>query len=97
MKNVFLTSLAAFALGSGGVLADGKINVITSFPDSMTSPIELHLKQQILSMIWKLSTKRPLLGSNIFKKFRVTILLIFFGHRPQMLLRSLNLMICWLV
>lgn len=40
MKNVFLTSLAAFALGSGGVLADGKINVITSFPDSMTSPIE---------------------------------------------------------
>ena len=40
MKNIFLTSLAAFALGSGGVLADGKINVITSFPDSMTSPIE---------------------------------------------------------
>ncbi|MCI2395164.1 extracellular solute-binding protein [Aliiroseovarius sediminis] len=40
MKKILYSSIAATALSAGGALADGKITVITSFPDSMTGPIE---------------------------------------------------------
>ena len=40
MKNRLLTSLAVLVLSTGGAMADGKITIITSFPDSMTGPIE---------------------------------------------------------
>lgn len=40
MKQTFCASIATLALTVSGALADGKITVITSFPDSMTGPIE---------------------------------------------------------
>lgn len=40
MKKLFLASIASTALIASGALAEGKITVITSFPDSMTGPIE---------------------------------------------------------
>lgn len=40
MKNTLYASIATLALSASGALADGKITVITSFPDSMTGPIE---------------------------------------------------------
>jgi ABC-type Fe3+ transport system substrate-binding protein len=35
-----MTSLAVLILSTGAAMADGKITIITSFPDSMTGPIE---------------------------------------------------------
>jgi len=40
MKKALYASIATLALTASGALADGKITVITSFPDSMTGPIE---------------------------------------------------------
>jgi phosphoglycerate transport regulatory protein PgtC len=40
MRNAILSSVAAVALSATGALADGTITVITSFPDSMTGPLE---------------------------------------------------------
>lgn len=40
MRNTILSSVAAVALSATGALADGTITIITSFPDSMTGPIE---------------------------------------------------------
>jgi len=40
MRSTILTSVAALALTASGAMADGTITVITSFPDSMTGPIE---------------------------------------------------------
>ncbi len=40
MRNAIYSSVAALALSATGALADGKITIITSFPDSMTGPIE---------------------------------------------------------
>lgn len=40
MKHILYSSIAMLALSASGVLADGTITVITSFPDSMTGPIE---------------------------------------------------------
>ncbi len=40
MRSTIISSVAALALTATGALADGKITVITSFPDSMTGPIE---------------------------------------------------------
>lgn len=40
MRNTVLSTVAAIALSATGVLADGTITVITSFPDSMTGPME---------------------------------------------------------
>ncbi|WP_281985087.1 ABC transporter substrate-binding protein [Thalassorhabdomicrobium marinisediminis] len=40
MRKSILSSVAAVALSATGALADGTITVITSFPDSMTGPIE---------------------------------------------------------
>ena len=40
MKNSLYASIATLALTASGVLAEGTITVITSFPDSMTGPIE---------------------------------------------------------
>lgn len=40
MKFKLTTSLMALVLSAGAAVADGKITIITSFPDSMTGPIE---------------------------------------------------------
>ena len=40
LKHLFFSSLAATALAGGTAVAEGSITVITSFPDSMTGPIE---------------------------------------------------------
>lgn len=40
MRNTILSSVAAVALSATGAWADGTITIITSFPDSMTGPIE---------------------------------------------------------
>ena len=40
MTNRLMTSLAVLILSTGGAMADGKVTIITSFPDSMTGPIE---------------------------------------------------------
>lgn len=40
MRSTILTSVATLALMTSGALADGTITIITSFPDSMTGPIE---------------------------------------------------------
>ena len=40
MTNRLMTSLVVLVLSTGAAMADGKINIITSFPDSMTGPIE---------------------------------------------------------
>lgn len=40
MKKTLFASIASTALIASGALADGKVTVITSFPDSMTGPIE---------------------------------------------------------
>lgn len=40
MRRTITTSVAALALTAAGALADGKVTIITSFPDSMTTPIE---------------------------------------------------------
>lgn len=40
MKKTIFTTVAAVALSATGVLADGTVTIITSFPDSMTGPIE---------------------------------------------------------
>ena len=40
MTSKLATSLAALVIGAGTAMADGKITIITSFPDSMTGPIE---------------------------------------------------------
>ncbi len=40
MKNRLMTSLAVLVLSTGGAIADDKVTIITSFPDSMTGPIE---------------------------------------------------------
>lgn len=40
LKHLFFSSLAATALAGGSAVAEGSITVITSFPDSMTGPIE---------------------------------------------------------
>jgi len=40
MTNRLITSLAVLILSTGAAMADGKITIITSFPDSMTGPIE---------------------------------------------------------
>ena len=40
MKHTIYASIATLALTASGAMADDKITVITSFPDSMTGPIE---------------------------------------------------------
>ncbi len=40
MKKILYTTIATAAISASGALADGKVTVITSFPDSMTGPIE---------------------------------------------------------
>ena len=40
MKNRLMTSLAVLVLSTGAAMSNGKINIITSFPDSMTGPID---------------------------------------------------------
>ena len=40
MTNRLMTSLAVLILSTGSAMADGKVTIITSFPDSMTGPIE---------------------------------------------------------
>ena len=40
MTNRLMTSLVVLVLSTGAAMSNGKINIITSFPDSMTGPIE---------------------------------------------------------
>ena len=40
MKHTLYSSIATLALSATGALADGTVTIITSFPDSMTGPIE---------------------------------------------------------
>ena len=40
MKTQLYSSIAVLALMAGTAAAEGKITVITSFPESMTGPIE---------------------------------------------------------
>ncbi|MDA8984223.1 ABC transporter substrate-binding protein, partial [Planktomarina temperata] len=40
MKKILYSTIAMIAVSASGALADGKVTVITSFPDSMTGPLE---------------------------------------------------------
>lgn len=40
MKKILFTTIATMAVTAGSAFADGKVTIITSFPDSMTGPIE---------------------------------------------------------